>query len=150
MSCPCGLGEIYQACCARFIEGSALPQTAEQLMRSRYTAYSMSNIQYIEQTMRGPAAKNFDPISANHWATEANWLNLTVTDHTQNSEDSATVSFIACYEERGQKKFLAEKSDFKKVAGRWYYTEGQAFKIGRNENCPCGSGKKYKRCCYSE
>jgi SEC-C motif domain protein len=144
--CPCGLQANYSDCCGRFIEEGEFPETAEQLMRSRYAAYSQANIDYIAQTMRGPALNDFNPEQAKAWAEQVEWLGLAVTDH-QEQGDHATVSFIARFFAGGQRQNMIEKSEFQKTEGRWYYVDGEQPSPGRNDACPCGSGKKYKKCC---
>lgn len=146
INCPCGLKQAYERCCGRFIEKNKLPETAEQLMRSRYTAYSQANVAYIEQTMRDAALKDFNAEQVKVWAEQVEWLGLTVTDH-QEDGDYATVTFIASCLAGDQRQNIVEKSEFQKIDGRWYYLDGQQPNVGRNDLCPCGSGKKYKKCC---
>ena len=146
VQCPCGLKASYHDCCGRFIEGDQLPETAEQLMRSRYTAYSQANVDYIAKTMRGAALKDFNPEQAKAWAEQVQWLGLTVTDR-QSQGDCATVTFIARCFMGDQRQNIIEKSEFQKIEDRWYYFDGEQPKFGRNDDCPCGSGKKYKKCC---
>ncbi len=141
--CPCHSNLTYEKCCQPFIEGQVWPPTAHQLMRSRYTAYTKANVDYIAKTMKGAALNGFNKVEAKQWAQSVEWLKLEVLDYSDN-----TVSFIASYQHAGQTHTLAENSLFKKHDGLWYYIgEVQAKKIPRNAPCPCGSQKKYKRCC---
>src|SRR5213079_1905665 len=48
-SCPCG-GASFATCCGRFLSGDAIPPTAEALMRSRYSAYTLGNEAYLRAT----------------------------------------------------------------------------------------------------
>src|SRR3569833_3134762 len=74
-------------------------------------------------------------------------------------EDEGTVEFIATYRQKGSKIAHHELGNFVRQNGRWYYADGKLFtpgtvrnegpKVGRNDPCPCGSGKKYKKCCGS-
>lgn len=121
--------------------------TPEALMRSRYTAYTLANIPYIQKTMTGKAAENYDPNSSKIWATAVSWLGLTVIDASPILNNTATVIFFARFSEQNKKQSIYEKSLFKKINGRWFYVDGTTIKINRNENCPCGSQKKSKRCC---
>ena len=72
LPCPCQSGKIFQDCCQPFLTGKIFPDTPEQLMRSRYAAYSQANIAYIQETMKPPASLNFDADSAKQWALEVN------------------------------------------------------------------------------
>ena len=146
--CPCQSGQNYAACCQPYIDGERYPNTAEALMRSRYTAYTQANIPYIAATMRDKAAESFDAARAEAWAKQADWQGLTVIDHQPQGE-CATVTFIARFTLNGQNDRIIEQSEFQKINDRWYYVDGQHPKIGRNHPCPCGSGKKYKQCCLS-
>lgn len=162
--CPCDSGQAYQQCCFSFIEGSQLPETPERLMRSRYTAYTKNNLDYIKSTMQGPAAEGFDKESALSWAKKITWLGLEVIDAQQNG-DKGQVEFIAQYLEKRREKHIHEVSQFERVEGRWFYVDGEQVacchgddhshhdhehshetpKVGRNDACPCGSGKKFKK-----
>ncbi len=153
--CPCGSQQPFDNCCGQFIQQNQLPSTAEALMRSRYTAYTLNNIDYIAATMRGKAAEGFDPVSAKQWAESVKWLGLQVLEHEVVSADRAYVEFIAASEYQGQQQELHERSEFHRIDGRWFYVDGVAGtltpptqdKVGRNDPCPCGSGHKYKKCC---
>ena len=115
-NCPCGLSQPYQHCCGRYIETAAHAPSAETLMRTRYTAYSQANIDYIAKTMRGKPRQGFSKKQAFEWASTANWLKLEVVDATE-----TTVDFKAYYEFEGQPKVLHEKSLFKLHKGQWFY-----------------------------
>lgn len=147
MTCPCGSTYDYLACCGKFIEAGELPDTPSQLMRSRYTAYSKGYIDYIVNTMQGSALNNFDKNRAKQWALSVQWLGLRIIQTKQVSHQLGMVEFVATYQENGYKKFIHENSEFHRVDGRWYYVNGQTVMPSRNNACPCGSGKKYKKCC---
>lgn len=124
-----------------------MPAVPEALMRSRYTAYSTANIDYIERTMRGPAAKNFEKTSATQWAGSVEWQGLEVSSSTQ-QDDIGRVAFVASYREAGEVHHIKEHSVFHRINGVWYYVDRvQEATPKRNDHCPCGSGKKYKHCC---
>ncbi len=122
--CPCGSARMYDSCCGSYISGELIPPTAEALMRSRYTAYTQANITYIQATMREEAAENFDPIGAEQWARAAKWKWLRVVRTFPHASDEQYyyVEFIAYYILQGQPQKITEISEFKRIAGRWYYT----------------------------
>jgi SEC-C motif-containing protein len=144
--CPCGSSKMYQECCEPYLLNKTLAPTAEALMRSRYTAYTKADIDYIERTMKGPALIQFDKNESKTWANEIEWLGLTVIQATQH-ENRGTVEFVARYKAVHQKHIIHEKSEFILENGTWYYTNGITPKVGRNDACPCGSTKKFKKCC---
>jgi len=152
--CPCGSGKKYSTCCEPFISGRELPANAESLMRSRYVAYSQKNNQYILDTWHASTRPD-DPTPAEHYNVE--WLGLQIlgTEHGGENDERGIVEFRARYRVKGKTSGLDESSEFIKENGRWYYVDGTTIKpqltshlkIGRNDPCPCNSGKKYKKCC---
>jgi SEC-C motif domain protein len=151
--CPCGTGKDYLDCCGIFISGQESASTPEKLMRSRYTAYTQVNIDYIVKTMKSPAADNFDSEAARTWTEKFNWTQLEIIK-TINSATQGFVEFRAYYYLNDKRYVLHEISEFNFEDGKWYYINGKQLKnfdsiekIGRNDLCPCGSNKKYKKCC---
>ncbi len=154
--CPCGSGRDYNECCGPFIGGKALPPTAEALMRSRYTAYATGNVEYIVASC--VSAEGIDIEGTRRWSTQSQWLGLTVhgTEKGREQDSEGTVDFTAQYVLDGLKEKHRESAHFVKKDGRWLFDEGNVTtqtvvraepKVGRNDPCPCGSGKKYKKCC---
>lgn len=125
-----------------------MAENAEQLMRSRYTAYVLGDSDYLSQTWQAqqrPADMRLDP--------GLKWLRLDILGGDQ-GEDVASVEFEARFLNQGRVEALHESSRFVREQGRWLYTTGdmlastfEPWKPGRNEACPCGSGRKFKRCC---
>ena len=115
--CPCG-GKSYAACCAPFIEAGATAGSAEQLMRSRYTAYTLGKDAYLQHTWHASTRPEGELADA---ATK--WLGLEVRRHEQNG-DAASVEFIARYKLGGRAHRLHEVSRFVREDGKWYYVDG--------------------------
>ena len=150
-ACPCGSGVIFSACCGPYLAQPGSAPTAESLMRSRYTAYVRADEGYLLQTWHGstrPACIEFDE--------RMQWMGLEILSSTAASADDklGAVEFIARYKLNGRFEALHETSRFVKERDKWCYLDGRihAAKINtkptaRNVSCPCGSGKKYKRCC---
>jgi len=151
-NCPCGTNKSYADCCGIYISGKQPAPTAEALMRSRYTAYTKIDIDYIKKTMRGVALNDFDITATHAWAERVTWLKLDVI-HTSEHGDNGIVEFVATYMENLQTRTLHERSQFIREDNHWYYVDGNTTtqnaskKVGRNEPCPCGSNKKFKKCC---
>ena len=149
--CPCGSPLGLAACCGRFHLGVPAP-TAEALMRSRYAAYALGNLDYIEATAGGPAALAFNRTEAEASQLGTVWLGLEIiaTRKGREGDSDGMVSFIARYRHNGAEAALTETSRFRRVDGRWLYWDRDAAPRacpGRNDPCPCGSGRKYKKCC---
>lgn len=116
--CPCG-GPSYEICCARFIEGEAAAQSAEQLMRSRYSAYVLGHDDYLRRTWHASSL----PQDATLADRQTKWLGLEVRHHEQHG-DEATVEFVARYKIGGRAQRLHEISRFVREDGSWYYVDG--------------------------
>lgn len=120
-------------------------------MRSRYSAYVLGLGDYLVRTnTREPRVDEAAELSA--WGSAVGWAGLEVraTEHGGTNDSHGVVHFVARFVEGGALVSLEERSQFSRVDGRWRYVEGQAsssrVKLGRNEPCPCRSGKKVKQC----
>lgn len=159
MSCPCGSTSEFEKCCEPYIRGTKPAPTAEALMRSRYTSYTLKEVDYIARTHDPESRDDVDKDAAQQWADQAEWQGLEIVETEAGTEqdDTGVVEFIAKFSLQGKDQRHHERSTFKKVDGNWYYLDGDmvrpkpvkrdAPKVGRNEPCSCGSGKKFKKCC---
>lgn len=146
--CPCGSGIEYNLCCQPYLDANQKPQHAVQLMRSRYTAFVLQNAAYLvaswHPTRRYPELES--ELSEGFGRTK--WLGLTVFEQGQGKEENeAYVSFVARFQENDHLAAIIERSRFLKENDQWYYVDGIRPSLGRNDACPCGSGKKFKKCC---
>jgi len=117
-------------------------------MRSRYCAFVTKNADYLVKTWHPSvhAAEFRADIEAGFAGTE--WLGLTIFEEAAGrSESEGFVSFVARYRENQRNGAIIERSRFLYENGHWYYIDGQRPEFGRNDPCPCGSGKKFKKCC---
>jgi SEC-C motif-containing protein len=154
--CPCGSGKTYSECCEPLIKKTAQAANPEALMRSRYTAYAKGEILWLKDSLEEKHRKEFDEKGARQWA-QSEWLGLSiVSSKIDEANDKGSVEFIAKYKMNGVAREHREVSEFVRKNGQWLLTEGQMVKPetvhkeqtpGRNDPCPCGSGKKYKKCC---
>jgi len=153
-ACLCGSGLGYGDCCGLYHATEALPATAEALMRSRYTAYAQHDADYLRRTW--DSGKCPDAIDFSR--ETAAWERLEILDTKKGGlhDDKGTVEFKAYYRQDGEACVLHEVSRFIKKDGRWLYLDGvikslgkigATVNLGKNAPCPCGSGKKFKRCC---
>jgi len=157
--CPCGSNIPYAECCLPVIRGERPALTAEQLMRSRYSAYVKKEIGYILTSLHPDYRSDYDEKSTRDWAESAEWLTFTILDTKKGGaeDQEGEVEFAATFKEQGIQREHRELSSFKKHDGNWYFTTGKTQspkpvvranpKIGRNDPCECGSGKKFKKCC---
>lgn len=142
--CICGLNEVFEACCGAILEHKREAKTPEELMRSRYSAYVKADAKYLLLSCVKENQYPEDATLIEEFATQVVWLKLEVLKSFENF-----VEFKAYYRDTEGIKVLHEKSNFVIEDGVWKYKDGELYnsKIERNEVCPCGSGKKYKKCC---
>lgn len=155
--CPCGSGNHYSECCEQIISGNRTADTAEQLMRARYSAYVFAEMDFIYESTHPDHRQGYDHAGTKDWAETAEWQGLEIIGTTGGGADDSVgeVEFIARFNEKGDNREHHESGQFKRKDGHWYFTEGQmarskplaVIKVGRNEPCTCGSGLKYKKCC---
>lgn len=157
--CPCGSNVSYAECCQPLIKAKQRALTAEQLMRSRYSAYVKKELGYILTSLHPEHRSDYDEKSTRAWAEGATWHSFEIVKAMRGGAEDVEgqVEFVVTYTEAGTKKEHHELSSFKKSDGTWYFTTGKpllakqvvrvAPKTGRNDPCPCGSGNKYKKCC---
>ena len=157
--CPCGSEREYQACCGVQHTGEQPAATAEALMRARYSAFVRQAFGFLSDSLHPDHRADHDAAATRRWAERAEWLGLEIVSQQggEGADEQGEVEFIATYKENGVVRQHHETSRFQRHDGAWYYVDGQpvavqtqvnsAPKVGRNEPCPCGSGKKYKRCC---
>lgn len=122
--CRCGSNKNYLDCCGAYINNNRLPNTPEQLMRSRYTAYATYNIEYIANTMLGKALNGFDLKGALIWAKTIIWEKLEIINTSLENNNLGFVEFKAHYTEQNQHGILHEKSTFHRIKGKWFYVDG--------------------------
>ena len=115
--CPCGRGDTYAVCCGPLHTGESVAATAEQLMRSRYSAYVVGDAPYLVRTWH--PRNRPDPLEV---APDPGWLRLEVLDTSEGGEDDETgeVEFVATHVDGP----LHERSRFVRRAGRWVYLDG--------------------------
>lgn len=172
MNCYCQSGQKFRECCAPFIQSQQLPATAEQLMRSRFSAYcdrSVQAMQYLASSYHylsqadNPVAEITAFANAAHFVSlevihasaeialpeQLQYLTAQLANHGQ--VRFATVHFKVHFIMQDKLHLLEEISRFIRTDGQWSYLDGKlvespAQKLSRNDSCPCRSGKKYKHC----
>ncbi len=152
--CPCNSGSSYFDCCEPYLNGGEVAATAESLMRSRYTAYVICNVGYLLKTWHpSTRPQAIDPATIPEWYG----LHIIATEDGAEGDDQGIVEFKATSLSVKKTWRLHEVSRFVKEEGQWFYVNGdvkgdtpvvtRSLKVARNEPCPCGSGKKFKKCC---
>ena len=153
--CPCHSGAAFADCCEPLVSGRRAARTAEALMRSRYTAYVLRNVSYLLASWY-PSTRpvTIDPATIPDWCG----LQIVRTEKGTEEDTEGVVEFRATALSGERFCQLHEVSRFVQEEGLWFYTDGdlkvdaapaerRVQRVGRNDACPCGSGKKYKKCC---
>ncbi len=155
--CPCGSDKEYKDCCELIHKDHSKATSPELLMRARYSAFVENKVEFVDQT-NIPGTKDFNLEDAKKWAKDSKWHHLEVINTQDLSETEGLVEFKAFYKDiENDNQTHHEMGHFKKIDDLWFYNEGKILgqgtirrdgpKIGRNDPCPCGSGKKFKKCC---
>ena len=154
--CPCGSGASFTDCCEPIIKGTRESETAEELMRARYSAFVTGAIDFIVASTHTRTRNEIDLSFIREWSETSTWHGLEIIETKQVNENKASVSFEARFTQNGEDHRHREKSVFEREKGKWRFVTGDELKNptvryetpppGRNEPCPCGSGKKYKKC----
>ncbi len=157
--CPCCSDLPFDRCCGPVLSGDVKAATPERVMRARYTAYAQANLDYLRVTLAPESRDEFDADSARTWSESAVWegLEIVACEAGGVGDDTGTVEFIARYTVDGEARKHHEIAQFVKCDGEWFFADGQivaprpyvreAPKLGRNDPCACGSGRKFKKCC---
>lgn len=123
--CLCCSGLSFEECCQPYLQRKKHAPTPEKLMRSRYTAFALKDLDYILATMRGKALHVF---RKTHESTdEVKWEKLVIVAAPEVTPlaEEGFVEFIAYYLHAGSPGTLHEKSRFVKRKECWYYIDGQ-------------------------
>ncbi len=160
--CPCGLEREANECCLPIIAGTKLAPSAEALMRARYSAHATQQYEFLTNSAHPEFRDDAKPEDIEKWSSVMEWQSLEILSTKDGGENDLTgeVSFRANYTVRNYPQVMEEDAFFRKEGDTWYYVEGtvkgkepykrEIAKIGRNDDCHCGSGKKYKKCCMSK
>lgn len=153
MLCPCHSNKMFKDCCQPFINGTKKVTTAEQLMRSRFSAYAIKAINYIVKTYAISQQHDRLESEVSEWANDTKWVNLEILNADESNNSQRFVEFKASYINNNSLSLMHERSRFILENDQWRYIDGDIIlhalqkKLTRNTDCPCQSDKKYKRCC---
>ncbi|OFZ54238.1 MAG: hypothetical protein A2428_07130 [Bdellovibrionales bacterium RIFOXYC1_FULL_54_43] len=159
--CPCGSQINLSGCCLPFIERRKQPETAEKLLRARYTAFTLGQVDFIIDTHHSETRGDVKRDEIEEWSRDSDWLGLKIVESKAGAatDSEGLITFCAKYELHGKIEDHWEVSQFRKEDGQWRFFDARALKqepfkraepkVGRNDPCPCGSGKKQKKCCNS-
>ena len=157
--CPCKSGKTFGECCGPIIAGTVKAESAEAVMRARYTSYVTGDIDYLKTSATKAVQEEFDEAASKAWSRAAEWHGLEIikTEGGRKGDKKGVVEFRALYTANNEFCNHHEVSNFVLEKDGWKFDSGELVgekpivreepKVGRNDPCPCGSGKKYKKCC---
>ena len=120
ISCFCGNPAPFSECCQLFVSGKEFPETPEQLMRSRYSAYATGEIDYLIESTHPSTRKLYSLADIEGWMRSNKWLKLEIISCV-----GAIVEFKAHFVEGlNSPEIHHERSTFQKENGRWYFLDG--------------------------
>jgi len=127
--CPCGSSHLFANCCEPIISGKKEALTAQELMRSRYTAFTQANVDYLMKSHSAKTRPIKERKSIEKWARSVTWMGLTIiqTQAGEASDEIGYVEFKALYLENGKPQQIHEKSLFQRENGKWVYVSGVHF-----------------------
>ena len=122
MNCPCCSGKSYEECCKPFHTKTKFPQTAEELMRSRFSAFAIPNGEYLMDTIFPAKRKLHNKKDLQEWGEINDWTKLEIISKPTSNQ----VEFKAFYkDDKGKMQIHHELSDFRQIEERWYYVTGK-------------------------
>ena len=127
MNCYCSLSRKFEDCCQPFISGKAKPATAEELMRSRYSAYATAAVEYVLRSTHPSTRRFHDAESIENWAKRSVWQKLEIVAKTagEAQDKKGTVEFKAYFlDAENNPRIHHERSNFSKELGRWFFVDG--------------------------
>jgi SEC-C motif-containing protein len=125
-NCLCGNTKSFESCCALLLKREKSASTAEELMRSRFAAFCVKDIDYVMNTTDPLTRRQFDRAANLQWANGSEFLKLEIIKATEQNT-SAHVEFKAYFKTLGSDEVLLhhEKARFAKRFGQWYFQDGK-------------------------
>jgi SEC-C motif-containing protein len=124
--CPCTSKKPYDRCCGPFHAGTALPETAEQLMRSRFSAYALGKVDYLIFTRVDAKRADEDPEELAQYCKSVSCVGLKILSKEKGgkADDTGIVTFHASLQANGRRSLHIETSSFAREQGKWVYVDG--------------------------
>lgn len=137
------------------LKSSSWPASPRALLEARYDAFVKGDIDFILESHHPDTKEQIDRASLEAWSKESDWQGLTIEDEKIDG-DKGLITFSVRYSKGAETVNHREHAEFRRVDGRWHYFDSvfpkpetvrrEGDKVGRNDPCSCGSGKKFKKC----
>jgi SEC-C motif-containing protein len=157
--CPCEshISLLGKPCCEEIISGARKARSAKELLRARYTAFATCAMPFILASTHPRVREESDEAANRTWAETSTFTRLEILDTCSDGDSAEYITFEAHFTQKHQRHIHRERARFELLDGEWFFVSSEilkpqtirydAPKPGRNEPCPCGSGRKYKKCC---
>ncbi len=124
--CPCTSKKPYDRCCGPFIEGAQAPATAEQLMRSRFSAYALGKVDYLIATRSAAkrGEENREELATYCKSVQCVGLKIVAKLKGGPEDTEGVVTFHASLQANGRRSLHIETSTFAREDGKWVYVDG--------------------------
>lgn len=133
------------------------PKTPVELLKKRYECFSTGKLDFIVESHHPESRDQIELEAIKNWSTQSIWKGLEIHEETPKGKDKFFIRFTVKYERNFETTPHTEIAEFRQHEGRWFYFDSEfpqpetvkrvAPKLGRNDPCSCGSGKKFKKCC---
>lgn len=121
-SCPCCSGNTYDTCCKPYHTKQKNAESAEKLMRSRFSAFAIPNGAYLMNTTLPAKRKFHNEKELQEWGEINHWKQLEIIATPAVNQ----VEFKAYYDDvDGEPQVHHELSVFQKISDRWFYVTGE-------------------------
>lgn len=156
--CYCDSQKPFNECCEPILNKSQKPKAAIDLLRARYSAFVVGNIDFVKETTHPDKLDDFDEKEVSDWSKNSDWQGLKIhkIDEGKPAKNQTLIEFEAFYKNENNEFNHHERAAFQKEKDQWYFVDGflvqkpvvnEKGRPGRNDPCVCGSGKKFKKCC---
>lgn len=124
--CPCTSKSTFDKCCEPYLTGRKVPETAEALMRSRFSAYAMRKVDYLIATTCEEERSKLDREELESYCRTISCISLKITQTEAGGpgDETGTVLFYASLQANGKRMLHRELSRFIRENGRWVYVDG--------------------------
>lgn len=127
--CYCGKKILFSLCCGAIHNAERKAETAEELMRSRYSAFATANGNFLRKSHSIKTIDRFKKEESVRWSKSVKWQKLEIIRTINGGKNDSTgiVEFRAHYKHNFLCYSIHERSIFLKENGKWYYLEGMQF-----------------------
>jgi SEC-C motif-containing protein len=125
--CPCTSKLTFDKCCEPFLVGKGIPESAEKLMRSRFTAYALNRVDYLVDTTASEKRGELDVEDLSRYCRAVTCISLKILSRQAGGpqDDAGVVIFHASLQINGKRMLHRERSTFRREDGRWFYVDGE-------------------------